>query len=62
MICLASLLLSCVPQVFPDSKIKLPPQRERPAAQAPMVRPISEIERFRRDVLELRGSNEKVEQ
>ena len=62
MICLASLLLSCVPQVFPDSKIKLPPQRERPAAQAPMVRPISEIERFRRDVLELRGTNERVEQ
>ena len=27
-----------------------------------MVRPISEIERFRRDVMELRGSNEKIEQ
>ena len=62
MICLASLLLCCVPQVFPDSKMRLPPPRDRSPVQSPMVRPISEIERFRRDVLELRGANEKIEQ
>lgn len=57
---IASLLLSIVPQVNPGGDLKLPPRRETPASQSP-VRPISEVERFRRDLIEMQGPPAKVE-
>ncbi len=57
---IASLLLSTLPQVFPGGDLKLPPRRETPAAQAP-VRPVSEIERFRRDLIEMQAPSARVE-
>lgn len=61
MIFVASLLLFTLPQVFPGGDIKLPPRSETPRA-APQVRPLTEIERFRRDLIELQGPQGKVEQ
>lgn len=58
----ASLLLSTLPQVFPGGDIKLPPRpAAADAAQAPAVRPVSEMERFRRDLMEMQGPETKVE-
>jgi HEAT repeat protein len=57
----ASLLLCVLPQVLPGGDIQLPPPKERPANQAPLVRPLSEIERFRRDLQGLQGPLERVE-
>lgn len=57
----ASLLLAVLPQVFPGGDLKLPP-RPQPATTEPEARPASEIERFRRDLLELQGPEPRVEQ
>lgn len=57
----ASLLLAVLPQVFPGGDLKLPPRPE-PATTEPEIRPASEIERFRRDLLEMQGPEPKVEQ
>lgn len=57
----ASLLLLTVPQVFPGNDIKLPPRAEGAVKAAPMVRPLTEIERFRRDLVEMQGPVLKVE-
>lgn len=56
----ASLLLSVLPQVFPGNDLKLPPRKDVPAA-VPAARPLSEIERFRRDLMEMQGPEQKVE-
>jgi HEAT repeat protein len=55
----ASLLLSALPQVFPGGDLQLPP---RPPGQekAPVVRPVDEIVRFRRDLVEMAGPAPKV--
>lgn len=57
----ASLLLLTLPQVFPGGDIKLP--KDKPAAEKPITpqRPMSEIERFRRDLVEMAGPDNKVE-
>ncbi|MFY9346023.1 MAG: hypothetical protein WAT39_26270, partial [Planctomycetota bacterium] len=57
----ASLLLLTVPQVFPGGDIKLPPPRSQSPAEAAAVRPLTEVERFRRDVAEMQGPTAKVE-
>ncbi|HEB54214.1 MAG TPA: HEAT repeat domain-containing protein [bacterium] len=55
----ASVLLSVLPQVFPGGDLKLPPKK--PAVeQAPAVRPLSELERFRRDLLQMGSTPAKV--
>lgn len=46
---------------LPQSPLKLPPLPAQAGASAPVQRPLSEIERFRRDLLELTGSIAKVE-
>lgn len=56
----ATVLLSLVPQVFPGGDIKLPP-RKPTVAERKDVRPLSEIERFRRDLLDMHGPRVKVE-
>jgi hypothetical protein len=53
----ASLFLALVPQQGPD--IKLPPRKA--TETAPVVRPLTEIERFRRDLAEMAGPPAKVE-
>jgi hypothetical protein len=55
-------LLSLFLSPLPQSPLKLPPMPEQHGAAAPVQRPISEIERFRRDLMELTGSVAKVEQ
>ena len=55
-----TLLLSFLPQVFPGGDLKLPP-RKAPVAKATEVRPLEEIERFRRDLLEMVGPQVKVQ-
>lgn len=56
----AHLLLATMPQVFPGNDLKLPPRR--PAAEAKAeVRPLSELERFRRDLVALGGPVVQVE-
>ncbi len=56
----ASLLFLVVPQVDPGGDLKLPKQPAAAAVQTP-VRPLSEVERFRRDLNELAGPAVKVE-
>ena len=57
----ASLLLSLLPQVFPGGDIQLPPAR--PKAEAPTTaKPLTDGERFRRDLLDLAGREERAEQ
>ncbi len=56
----ATLVLSFVPQVFPGGDLKLPP-RPPAAVEQQQVRPVAEIERFRRDLLDLHGPAIKVE-
>ena len=56
----ATLLLSVIPQVFPGGDLKLPPKT--PAQEQPVdVRPLSELERFERDLLEMQGPQIKVD-
>ncbi|MFT4511716.1 MAG: HEAT repeat protein [Planctomycetota bacterium] len=56
----ATILLSFLPQVFPGGDLKLPP-RTAAAAKATEVRPLEEIERFRRDLHEMAGPRVKVQ-
>ena len=56
----ASLLLSFLPQIFPGGDLKLPPVKPS-ATKADEVRPLEEIERFRRDLLEMSGPEVKVQ-
>lgn len=56
----ATILLSVVPQVFPGGDIKLPPKKPA-VAQQQEVRPANEVERFKRDLLEMNGPRVKVE-
>lgn len=56
----ATLLLSLAPQVFPGGDIKLPPKKPAAAAQRD-VRPLGELERFRRDLVDVHGPRVKVE-
>ena len=58
----ASLLLSVVPQVLPGGDIQLPPAKPRPAAEQPSQRNPSDLERLRRDLIDLRATPERVEQ
>lgn len=55
----ASLVLSFLPQVLPGGDLKLPPIKEA-AKKATEVRPLKEIERFRRDLTEMAGPQVKV--
>lgn len=55
-----TLLISFLPQVLPGGDLKLPP-RKAPVAKATQVRPLKEIERFRRDLLEMAGPRVKVQ-
>lgn len=57
----ASLVLLALPQVFPGGDIKLPPRKPGAAEPVAMVRPVSEIERFKRDLAEMQGPENKVE-
>jgi len=56
----ATLLLSLAPQVFPGNDLKLPPKKPS-VAKAAEVRPLKEIERFRRDLMEMGGPRVKVD-
>ncbi|MGC6487957.1 MAG: HEAT repeat domain-containing protein [Planctomycetota bacterium] len=56
----ATLLLSLAPQVFPGGDIKLPPKKPTAAEQRD-VRPVGELERFRRDLVDVHGPRVKVE-
>lgn len=56
----ATLLLSLAPQIFPGKDLKLPPKKPS-VAEATEVRPLKEIERFRRDLVEMGGPKVKVE-
>lgn len=56
----ATILLSMLPQVFPGGDLKLPPKKAA-AEQPTEVRPLNEIERFRRDLSEMGGPAVKVE-
>ncbi|MEO6595107.1 MAG: HEAT repeat domain-containing protein, partial [Planctomycetota bacterium] len=56
----ASLLCLSVLCPLPQGGIKLPPPTAKPGAAAAQ-RPLSEIERFKRDVAEMQGSQPKVE-
>ena len=56
----ATLLLSLMPQVFPGADLKLPPKKPA-AAKAVEARPLKEIERFRRDLIEMSGPRVKVD-
>lgn len=56
----ATVLLSLLPQVFPGGDLKLPPRPET-SEEAAEVRPLKEIERFRRDLLEMVGPEVKVQ-
>lgn len=56
----ATLFLSLMPQVFPGGDLKLPPKKPT-AAKAAEVRPLREIQRFRRDLVEMSGPRVKVE-
>lgn len=59
---LAATLLSLSLSVLaPQGGLQLPPPPKNPGAVQPVQRPLSEIERFRRDLLELRGAQPKVE-
>ncbi|MGE3174745.1 MAG: HEAT repeat domain-containing protein [Planctomycetota bacterium] len=58
MILAATLVLALAPA---PQNLKLPPSDERPGTAAPVQRPTSEIERFRRKLAELRGSPADVE-
>ena len=56
----ATLILSLAPQIFPGGDLKLPPRK--PTAAAPQAaQPASELERFRRDLLQMSGPDVKVE-
>ncbi|MBL8751934.1 MAG: HEAT repeat domain-containing protein, partial [Planctomycetes bacterium] len=59
---LASLCLSLLPQVLQGSDIKLPPKTAAERPKEPAVRPLTEIERFRRDLLEMQGPPARVDQ
>ncbi|MCB9876198.1 MAG: HEAT repeat domain-containing protein [Planctomycetes bacterium] len=56
----ASLLLSVLPQVSPGGDLQLPPRP--PQAATAEERPLDEIDRFRRDLLEMQGPSVRVEQ
>lgn len=56
----ATVLLSLMPQVFPGGDLKLPPKKPT-VAKTTDVRPLKEIERFRRDLVEMAGPRVKVE-
>lgn len=45
----------------PQGPLKLPPASEKQGVATPVQRPLSEIERFRRDLLELTGTITRVE-
>ncbi|MCC7063493.1 MAG: HEAT repeat domain-containing protein [Planctomycetes bacterium] len=55
-------LLSLFLSPLPQSPLKLPPMPEKAGVAAPVQRPLSEIERFRKDLMELTGSVPKIEQ
>ncbi len=57
----ATLLLFALPQVFPGGDIRLPPRAEGPAAAAAVVRPLTEVERFRRDLGAMQGPPASVD-
>lgn len=57
----ASLLLSLLPQVFPGGDIQLPPAKPKSEAQV-VAKPLTDGERFRRDLLDLAGREERAEQ
>lgn len=58
---LAACLLSfCAIVPLPQGDLRLPPARQ-PVTRAPEQRPLSEIERFRRDLTELQGPGPRVE-
>ena len=57
----ATLLLSALPQVFPGGDLKLPPKPPDQQQAAEAVVPLSELERFRRDLVALRGSDGRFE-
>ncbi|HEX5053594.1 MAG TPA: HEAT repeat domain-containing protein [Planctomycetota bacterium] len=57
---LASLLCLSVLTAPPQGDLRLPPPTPKTAAAA-APRPLSEIERFRRDLMEMQGSQPKVE-
>lgn len=56
----ATLLLSLAPQVFPGGDIKLPPKKPTVSEQRD-VRPVGELERFRRDLVDMHGPRVKVD-
>ena len=56
----ASILLSFLPQVYPGGDLKLPP-RPVEVSTAPKERPLDEVARFRRDLLEMGGAQIKVQ-
>lgn len=56
----ASLLLSLIPQVFPGGDIQLPPAKPKVEAAA-VQKPVTDGERFRRDLLDLVGRQDRVE-
>ena len=57
----ASLVLFALPQVFPGGDIHLPPKKPGAEAAVAPVRPLTEIERFKRDLAEMQGPEAKVE-
>ncbi len=57
----ASLIFSLLPQAFPGGDITLPPRTTAAAAKDTLVRPLTEIERFRRDLLEMQGPPARVD-
>ncbi len=61
MIFACSLLLSFAPQVFPGGDLQLPPKSANAPAR-PAAPPVSDLERFRRDLVDLQGPLARVEQ
>ena len=55
-----SLLFAAVSALLPQN-ISLPPQEQKPGAQPVVQRPVSEVERFRRDLAGVRGAPAVVE-
>ena len=56
----ATVLLTVVPQIFPGGDLKLPPKKPV-VARAQEAQPLKEIERFRRDLMQVTGPSVKVE-
>lgn len=62
MILATSLLTLSVLVPAPQGDLKLPPTKPNPGATANVPRPLTEVEKFRRDVSELRSTPSRVEQ